>query len=106
MDQDEKKKTPSEEIKKRVLFLSKELDRHNYLYHTLDAPEIDDALFDAMFHELKTLEETWPELRTPWSPTMRTGGSLLENLPKKAHSQRMYSLDNVFSFAEWRDFRE
>ncbi|MCR4667611.1 MAG: NAD-dependent DNA ligase LigA [Desulfovibrio sp.] len=97
---------PPQDVTERVSYLSKELERHNYLYHTLDAPEIDDALYDAMFHELQSLEEQWPSLRTPWSPTLRAGGKLLDALPKKKHAQRMYSLDNVFSEAEWETFRD
>ncbi|MCR5813665.1 MAG: NAD-dependent DNA ligase LigA [Desulfovibrio sp.] len=106
-DQRETGKRPvPEDVRERVRFLTAEIDRHNYLYHTLDAPEISDTLFDALYHELVTLEEQWPELRSPWSPTLRAGGRLLEALPKKAHRVKMYSLDNVFSAREWEDFLE
>ena len=106
-DQQESQARPvPEDVRERMRFLTHELDRHNYLYHTLDAPEISDELFDAMYHELAALEEAWPELRSPWSPTLRAGGRLLDGLPKKPHRLKMYSLDNVFSRREWNDFLE
>lgn len=97
---------PTEEIARRVAELTRELNRHNYLYHTLDAPEISDDAYDALFRELKELEKKWPGLRLPDSPTLRIGGGVLEGLAKKRHSRRMYGLDNVFSSAEWRSFVE
>ncbi|MGE9986267.1 NAD-dependent DNA ligase LigA [Desulfovibrio sp. SGI.169] len=97
---------PSAEEQKRVRWLSAELERHNYLYHTLDAPEISDEQYDAMFRELAELEKRWPALRSPHSPTLRVGGGLLEGLNKKEHRRRMYGLDNVFSDEDWRDFVE
>ena len=97
---------PSAEERKRARWLSAELERHNYLYHTLDAPEISDEQYDALFRELTDLEERWPGLRSPHSPTLRVGGGLLDGLAKKAHRRRMYGLDNVFSDEDWRDFVE
>lgn len=97
---------PPKEAAERALWLVAELGRHNHLYHTLDAPEISDTEYDRLFRELLKLEERWPTLRSPQSPTMRIGGGLLENLEKKAHRARMYGLDNVFSEQEWRDFVE
>ncbi len=94
------------EIKARADYLAKELTRHNYLYHTLDAPEIGDDAYDAMFAELSDLENRWPELRRSDSPTLRVGGGVLPGLAKKAHTRRMYGLDNVFSAEEWRLFLE
>mgnify|MGYP000417407455 CR=1 FL=1 len=97
---------PSSEERTRARWLAAELERHNYLYHTKDAPEISDDQFDALFHELAALEDRWPELRSAHSPTLRVGGKLLDGLAKKAHSRQMYGLDNVFSVEEWRDFVE
>lgn len=97
---------PSAEERKRARLLNAELERHNYLYHTLDAPEISDEQYDAMFRELTELEKRWPVLRSPHSPTLRVGGGLLEGLNKKEHRRRMYGLDNVFSDEDWRDFVE
>lgn len=92
------------EIAHRAQTLAAQIEHHNYAYHTLDAPEIDDAAFDALFRELQNLEQDYPELATPNSPTRRTGGQVLQSLPTQAHSLRMYGLDNVFSNEEWRDF--
>ncbi|MBQ7585181.1 MAG: NAD-dependent DNA ligase LigA [Desulfovibrionaceae bacterium] len=100
------KPQPPDEVVERIKVLTREIDRHNYLYHTLDSPEIDDATFDAMMRELRELEACWPSLREPWSPTLRIGGALLDSLPKKAHASKMYSLDNVFNLTEWHDFRD
>lgn len=97
---------PTETERRRARELAEELNRHNYLYHSLDAPEISDDEYDALFRELKALEDKWPELQAPDSPTMRVGSGVLEGLQKKAHSRRMYGLDNVFSRAEWRAFVE
>lgn len=97
---------PSAGERSRARKLAAELERHNYLYHTLDAPEISDDQFDALFHELADLEDRWPELRTAHSPTLRVGGKLLDGLAKKAHGRQMYGLDNVFSAEEWREFVE
>lgn len=97
---------PSAQERKRARWLAAELERHNYLYHTLDTPEISDEEYDALFHELTALEERWPQLRTPHSPTLRVGGKLLDGLAKKAHSRQMYGLDNVFSDKDWREFVE
>ncbi len=80
------------------------LEEHNYNYHTLDAPQISDAEYDALFRQLEALEERYPQLRLPHSPTQRTGGTVLPWLEKQAHSQRMYGLDNVFSEGEWKDW--
>lgn len=92
------------EIRNRATQLAVLIERHNYLYHTLDAPEISDAEFDALFRELQNMEKAYPELAGPNSPTRRMGGRVLDSLPSQAHSTRMYGLDNVFSNDEWRDF--
>ena len=96
--------TPPESVLSRARFLAAELARHNHLYHTLDAPEISDEAYDALYSELAQLERRWPSLANGQSPTAKVGGKLLEGLAKQRHRQRMYGLDNVFSQAEWRDF--
>lgn len=95
---------PSPEEVKRASFLANELERHNYLYHTLDSPEISDEEYDSLFRELVELETKWPGLKKPNSPTTRIGSGILENLPKMPHAARMYGLDNVFSMEEFEDF--
>jgi len=88
----------------RIAFLSAELERHNRLYHQLDAPEITDEAYDALYRELVALEEAHPELRLPDSPTRRVGGAVLAYLETRPHRRRMYGLDNVFSEEEWEAF--
>ena len=98
--------TVPEPVARRARFLAAELARHNHLYHTLDAPEISDDAYDALFNELAELERRWPQLRGDSSPTTKVGGKLLEGLAKERHRRRMYGLDNVFSTTGWREFTE
>lgn len=96
---------PSRDMpRERMAWLVNILEHHNYLYHTLDKPVISDDQYDALFRELKALEEEHPQWRSPHSPTLRVGGGLLGGLPKQRHRQRMYGLDNVFSAEEWQEF--
>ncbi|HRH21721.1 MAG TPA: NAD-dependent DNA ligase LigA, partial [bacterium] len=62
------------EAKLRIAKLREELDRHNYLYHVLDAPEISDAALDSLKNELQSLEQLYPDLLTADSPTQRVSG--------------------------------
>ena len=93
-------------VQARMRALCAALDYHNYLYHTLDAPEISDDAYDALYRELAALEAAFPQWVDPQSPTHRIGGALLGGLAKKRHRRRMYGLDNVFSVDEWHDFVE
>ena len=88
--------------KKRLEELRAFVIYHNHRYHTLDAPEITDDEYNAAFQELLRLEERHPEWRSPDSPTNRIGGQVLSSLETKAHTRRMYSLDNVFDAEEWQ----
>ena len=88
----------------RVSWLRREVERHNRLYHQLDAPEITDEAYDALYRELVELEEKFPDLRTLDSPTHRVGGAVLPYLETRPHRERMYGLDNVFSSGEWEAF--
>ncbi|MBR4422903.1 MAG: NAD-dependent DNA ligase LigA, partial [Mailhella sp.] len=90
----------------RMKELCEELDRHNRLYHELDAPEITDEAYDALFRELVLLEQSHPELKRPDSPTLRVGGRTLPYLETRPHRLRMYGLDNVFSAEEWDAFAQ
>ncbi len=90
----------------RMDALVRELERHNRLYHTLDAPEISDEAYDAMFAELTALERQYPQFRSPHSPTLRVGGGLLPGLKTQAHRTRMYGLEDVFNMDEWHDFAQ
>ncbi|MCL5948659.1 MAG: NAD-dependent DNA ligase LigA [Actinobacteria bacterium] len=84
----------------RVERLKAEIAHHAYLYYTLDSPEISDADYDALVRELKSLEDAYPELVTPDSPTQTVGAPPLQSFPPVTHSVPMMSLDNVFSSEE------
>jgi len=92
------------EAKRRAEELRRELNRHNYLYYTLNAPEISDAAYDELYRELAGLEEQFPELITPDSPTQKVGGPPAKELKAVRHAIPMFSLDNAFSLAELREF--
>jgi len=80
------------EARSRVQTLRAELERHNRLYYIEDNPEISDADYDSLFHELQELEEKYHELRTPDSPTQRVGGAPREELVPVRHSVPMLSI--------------
>jgi DNA ligase (NAD+) len=88
----------------RAAELRARIERANRAYYELDAPEISDAEWDALFHELVQLEEQHPELRTPDSPTQRVGGAPSGALKEVRHSTPMLSLGNAFSTDEVRAF--
>lgn len=94
----------SPEIRQRAEELRRQIERHDHLYYGLDAPVISDAEYDALFRELKALEEAHPELDDPNSPTRRVGGEVLAGLLPYRHRQPMYSLDNGMDLEEWREF--
>jgi DNA ligase (NAD+) len=96
-----------EEARRRVNELRDLIRYHNYLYYVLDAPEISDAEYDRLLRELKELEERFPELKSPDSPTEQVGARPLESTFRPVrHPTRMYSLDNAFSLDEVRAFEE
>ncbi|MEW5772609.1 MAG: NAD-dependent DNA ligase LigA [Thermodesulfobacteriota bacterium] len=92
------------EVRRRAEELRRRIEHHNHRYYVLDAPEISDAEYDALFRELQALEKAHPELDDPNSPTRRVGGEILSELVPYAHRQRMYSLDNGMDLDEWREF--
>jgi DNA ligase (NAD+) len=77
--------------------LRSKINHHNYRYHVLDAPEISDADYDALMRELQGIEERFPELITPDSPTQRVGAPPSELFAPVEHSAPLLSLDNAFS---------
>jgi len=80
--------------------LSAEITEANHRYHVLDSPTISDAEYDAFMRELRALEERYPELRTPDSPTQRVGGAISTEFTAVEHLERLLSLDNAFSAEE------
>lgn len=91
-------------VKERIELLRSQLNHHAIKYYVYDQPEISDFEYDAMFDELKKLEEEHPEYDSPTSPTKRVGGMVLEKFEKVTHRNRMGSLDDIFDFDAVRDF--
>ncbi len=84
------------EASKRVDNLRKVINHHHYLYHGLDSPEIADEAYDALLEELKSIEETYPKLIDPTSPTQRVGAVPLKKFVKVQHEVLQWSFDDVF----------
>src|SRR5680860_477410 len=94
------------EAKKRIAKLRDEIDHHRYLYHVEDRSDISPEALDSLKHELAQLEERYPELVTPDSPTQRVEGAVAKGFKKVAHSRPMLSLPDVFDpdeFRAWED---
>lgn len=83
------------EVERRAEELRDEIRRHDHLYYVLDAPDISDAAYDALFRELRELEEAHPELVTADSPTQRVGAEPLQAFGHVEHLQPMLSLANA-----------
>ena len=93
-------------IKKRIEYLRKEINRHNKKYYVDNKLEISDQEYDRLMDELKKLEEAHPELITPDSPTQMVGGSVLKEFKTIKHRVPMLSMDNTYSPEEIIDFDE
>ncbi len=91
-------------LRARAEELRRELERHAKLYYVYDAPVISDYEYDKLYYELVHLEEDYPELDDPASPTHRVGGKALDKFEKVTHTARMDSLSDVFSYDELGDF--
>ena len=94
----------TEEIRARAEELRRLVNYHAERYYIHDAPEISDFEYDRLYHELLHLEEAYPELSTPDSPTKRVGGAPLSQFESVTHRVRMDSLTDVFSYEELGDF--
>jgi DNA ligase (NAD+) len=88
------------EVAQRHAVLARELDDHAYRYYVLDAPTVADAEYDVAMRELMALEESYPQLRTPDSPSQKVAGSYSTLFTPVTHLERLLSLDNVFSADE------
>ncbi len=93
-----------EKIKERITALRREIEEHNYRYHVLDQPLIDDQTFDQLMRELQELEQKYPELQDPDSPTMRVGSEPLPAFESLGHKVPMLGLDNAFNEQELHEF--
>ncbi|MDU8923699.1 NAD-dependent DNA ligase LigA [Pasteurellaceae bacterium LIM206] len=92
------------DINQEINTLRTQLRYHEYQYHVLDDPKIPDSEYDRLFHRLKTLEQQYPQLITPDSPTQRVGAKPLSGFAQVTHEMPMLSLDNAFSDQEFYAF--
>ncbi len=86
-----------DQAEQRIEKLREAIDHHRYLYHVLDKQEISEAALDSLKHELYVLEQRFPELITPDSPTQRVGGKALAKFAKVRHEAPMLSMEDVFA---------
>ncbi|CAL9430441.1 NAD-dependent DNA ligase LigA [Streptomyces cellulosae] len=94
------------QARERHATLAEQIEEHRFRYYVKDAPVISDAEFDRLLRELEQLEERYPELRTPESPTQKVAGSYETEFTSVEHRSRMLSLDNTFNdedLAAWAD---
>lgn len=94
------------EAREKHARLAEQVEEHRFRYYVKDSPIISDAEFDELLRSLEALEEEYPELRTPDSPTQKVALAYETGLAEVEHRQRMLSLDNVFDdegLAAWAD---
>jgi len=94
------------DIRERYDRLRAEVERHSRLYYVEAAPEITDIEYDALLNELQAIEDQFPALSTPDSPTRRVGGEPIPGFETVQHPVPMLSIDNTYSEAELRAFDE
>ncbi len=92
--------TATEEARERHQELTEIIEQARWRYFVLDSPTLDDAEYDRLLRQLQELEEAYPELRTPDSPTQKVGGAVSTEFTAVDHLRRMESLDNAFSLDE------
>jgi len=92
------------QAKKKIAELTAIIDGHNHRYYVLDQPTVADAEYDARLRELIDLEEQFPQLKQPDSPTQRVGARIKGKLPAVRHKVKMMSLDNTYSIDELRQW--
>ena len=92
--------------KERVKQLRDKLNQYNYEYHVLDKPSVPDAEYDRLLKELIDIEQQYPELITPDSPSQRVGGQAIDLFEKVVHTYPMLSLGNAFGEEDLRDFNQ
>ena len=90
--------------KEEILSLREELHRHNYNYYVLNAPVISDEEFDMKMHRLQDLEQMYPELDDPNSPTRRVGSDVNNEFQTVLHKRPMLSLANTYNRQEVAEF--
>ncbi|MCD5313708.1 NAD-dependent DNA ligase LigA [Kineosporia babensis] len=93
-----------EDARHRWADLAEQIQGHRFAYYVRDSPSISDGEFDALMKQLEELEEQFPGLRTPESPTQQVGGTWSTDFEPVDHLERMLSLDNAFSVEELREW--
>ncbi|MEU0371619.1 NAD-dependent DNA ligase LigA [Streptomyces sp. NPDC006283] len=96
----EQQTTLPADVREQHALLAEQIEEHRFRYYVKDSPVISDADFDKLLRKLEGLEEQYPELRTPDSPTQKVAGDYETELTKVEHRERMLSLDNAFDDAE------
>ena len=96
--------TLTPEIHGRYKLLKEQIEQHSRRYYVEAAPNIGDIEFDGLMHELEALENRFPALRTPDSPTQRVGGSPIAGFQTVTHGVPMLSIDNTYTENELREF--
>lgn len=94
------------EAKKKIKKLREELEYHNYKYYVENNPVISDYEYDQLLKKLEALEEQYPDLITPDSPTQRVGEQPLEGFETVEHKVPMLSLANTYTYNELREWDE
>lgn len=86
--------------------LSRDIEEHNVRYYNQDNPVVSDKEYDELVKKLAALEEEFPNLRLPNSPTQRVGTKITAVLPVVQHKLKMLSLDNTYSLTELEEWKE
>lgn len=94
------------QAKQRIEKLRAQIDEMRYQYHVLDKPDMDDTVYDSLTQELRALENQFPQLQSPTSPTVRVGGVALDKFTKVTHAVRQWSLQDAFNFDEVKAWEE
>ena len=94
------------DARKEIEKLREEIRHHDYQYYVLDSPEITDREYDLLLKRLLNLEKQHPEFASPDSPTQRVGGEPVPGFKTVPHKQKMFSLDNTYTFDEIKDWQE
>ncbi|WNO72133.1 NAD-dependent DNA ligase LigA [Streptomyces sp. AM8-1-1] len=88
------------EAREQHALIAEQVEEHRFRYYVKDQPVVSDGEFDRLMRSLEELEEQYPELRTPESPTQKVSGQYETDLAKVEHRERMLSLDNAFDEGE------
>jgi DNA ligase (NAD+) len=95
-----------DEAQEAIEQLRKALRYHNYRYYVLDDPTVSDSEYDKLMQQLQALEEKYPDLQDPNSPTQRVSGEVQEELGTVTHPKPMLSLKAVYNDSEVLNFDE